>query len=69
MNDFRPISLLNAMYKVLTKVFANRLNPEQVEKVQATNIKVRFILAEVAILQEIICGHFKKRLKGGVLFK
>jgi len=65
----RTLKLLNVVYKILTKVLANRLNPELAEKVQATFIKVRFVQARVPIVQEIICGYSKQRLKCGVLLK
>ena len=56
-NEFRPISLLNAVIKTITKVLANRFLPHihfHIEQVQSTFTNNRYILDSVACAHEII---------------
>lgn len=70
--EFRPISLLNVVYKILTKVLTNRLNTKLdllVDKVQFGFMQGRFILDGVVIAQELISYHFRENIKKGLLLK
>lgn len=61
-NDFRPISLLNGIFKVIMKVLANRLRtllPQLIADSQSAFLAGRSALDNVACVQEIIatCHH------------
>ena len=59
-HQFKPCSLLNVSYKILTKVLANRLRSvlgNFVHKAQSAFIKDRFILDSVALVEGIIASH------------
>ncbi|XP_020272038.1 uncharacterized protein LOC109847206 [Asparagus officinalis] len=71
-NDYRPISLLNVIYKIITKVLTNRLNPKLemlIDPMQSGFIKNRFLLDGVVAAQEIIDDCFQNNKKGGILLK
>ena len=56
-NEFQPISLLNAIFKIISKVLANRLCPHihlLVDQAQSIFTKNRYILNSVACAQEIL---------------
>ena len=58
-NEFWPISLLNAIIKIITKVLVNRLRPHihlLVDQVQSAFTKNRYILDSVACAHEIIAA-------------
>ncbi|GJU82241.1 RNA-directed DNA polymerase, eukaryota [Tanacetum coccineum] len=62
--DFRPISLIGSMYKIITKVLANRLSlviSELVSDVQSAFVSNRHILDGPFILNELLswCKHKK----------
>lgn len=51
-NDFKPISLLNGIFKIIIKVLANKLRPFMIELIgdfQTTFLKGRFTLGCVAM--------------------
>jgi hypothetical protein len=55
--DFRPISLCNVIYKIITKSLANRLKPylpNYIDDAQAAFVKNRHISSNIVITQEII---------------
>jgi len=71
LNDFRPISLVGSMYKILAKVLANRLRyviDSVVSDTQSAFIKGRQILDGILIANEIVdeAHRGKKEL---ILFK
>ncbi|XP_028075237.1 uncharacterized protein LOC114277538 [Camellia sinensis] len=71
LNDYRPISLIGSMYKLLSKVLASRLKPvlpEVINETQSTFLGGRNILDGVLIANEIMDG-WKKAKKKGLLFK
>ncbi|KAK3226983.1 hypothetical protein Dsin_006845 [Dipteronia sinensis] len=71
MKDFRPISLVRCMYKVLAKVLANRVKSVMntiIGDYQMAFVKDRQILDNIVIAEEIV--HKWKRDKvGGILLK
>ncbi|XP_020252248.1 uncharacterized protein LOC109829595 [Asparagus officinalis] len=71
-NDYRPVSLLNVIYKVITKVLTNRLNTKLdllIDPLQSGFIKNRYLLDGVAAAQEIINDCFQNKKRGGILLK
>ena len=59
--SFRPISLLNVIYKIIRKVLTARLNTQLdnlVDNAKTGFIKGRFILDGVVVAQEIISNCF-----------
>nr|GFB17936.1 RNA-directed DNA polymerase, eukaryota, reverse transcriptase zinc-binding domain protein [Tanacetum cinerariifolium] len=68
-NDFRPISLIRSVYKVVTKVLANRLAPviaDLIFETQSAFIAGRQILDGLFILDEIL--HWCKRNNKKAMF-
>ena len=69
--DYRPISLQNVLFKIFTKVLANRLKPLMeglIDPTQSAFIKGRSILDGVAAVEEAIY-NCKKRNKEGIMIK
>ncbi|GKB75217.1 RNA-directed DNA polymerase, eukaryota, partial [Tanacetum coccineum] len=70
-SDFRPISLIGSVYKVITKVLANRLGhviSDLVSNTQSAFIKNRQILDGPFILNEII-AWCKRKKRQSLIFK
>jgi hypothetical protein len=67
MKKFRPISLLNCVFKIFTKVIKNRFSlliDRLISQQQSAFIKGRFILESVVSAHEIIYEVHRKRDKG-----
>lgn len=64
--QYRPICLLNSLYKLITKVLTIRVEPftdKLINKAQTAFLKGRNILSGIMCMHEII--HETKRKKGG----
>ncbi|GAU36456.1 hypothetical protein TSUD_166220 [Trifolium subterraneum] len=71
LNDFRPISLVGSLYKILAKVLANRLRQvvrSVVSEVQSAFVVARQILDGIMIANEIV-DDARRHRKELVLFK
>lgn len=69
--DFRPISLVTSLYKVVSKVLATRLREVLEETISATHgafVKNRQILDAVLVANEVVLKAMK-RDKVGLVFK
>ncbi|GJR55448.1 RNA-directed DNA polymerase, eukaryota [Tanacetum coccineum] len=70
-SDFRPISLIGSLYKVITKILANRLSSvlsDLVSDVQTTFVSNRQILDGPFIINELL-SWCKRKKKRAMLFK
>jgi len=71
LNDFRPIALVGCLYKILSKVLANRLRliiGRVVSDTQTTFVKERQILDGILIANEVV-DEAQKSNKELILFK
>lgn len=69
--DFRPISLVSSIYKVISKVLTQRLKyvlPQIISENQAAFIKDKQILDGILIAGELIDSRLKSK-KPGILCK
>ena len=73
LKNFRPISLCNVIYKIVTKVLVNRIRaflPRIVSPLQGSFIPRRGTLDNIILAQEMIHWmHRKQSKKGAVAFK
>lgn len=71
--DFRPISLCNVLYKIVTKVLVQRLRPflgDLISPLQSSFIPGRGTKDNTILLQEIVFQMQKsKKKKGDMIFK
>ena len=70
LRNWRPLSLLNTDYKILTKTLSNRLQkvlPKLVNKDQVGYIRGRYIGQNIRIIKDIMTYTAKKNLPGYIL--
>lgn len=63
--DFRPITLLQSSFKIISKVLSNRLAPvigELIGDYQSGFIKRTSILEDIVVSKEVIYRYFKTRM-------
>ncbi|GKV03045.1 hypothetical protein SLEP1_g15411 [Rubroshorea leprosula] len=71
LKDFRPISLIGCMYKLLAKVLANRLKkvmPVIISKTQSAFVGGRQLVDSVLVLNEVV-DEVRKRKQPAFVFK
>ena len=71
LNDYRPISLIGCMYKIMAKLLANRLRvvlPDLIDERQSAFIKNRHILHGILILNEVVDEAIWRK-KPAMMFK
>ncbi|KAG7533165.1 Reverse transcriptase zinc-binding domain [Arabidopsis thaliana x Arabidopsis arenosa] len=72
MTDFRPISCLNTVYKVISKLLAGRLKtvlPSCVNHAQSAFLPGRLLLENVLLATEIIQGYNRKDVRPSAMLK
>jgi hypothetical protein len=70
-NQFRPISLCNISYKIISKILANRLKlllPKIISPLQFAFVPNRSIQNDSILAHELLHSFKLKRGKGGFLF-
>jgi len=71
LNEFRPISLVGCVYKILSKILANRLKkvlPSVIHENQSAFLGGRGMLDSILVANETV-DYLKKEKKSGVLVK
>lgn len=72
MKDFRPIACCNLLYKVISKILANRLKailPDAIEPNQSAFIKGRLLLENVLLASEMVNGYHKDSISSRCAIK
>ena len=70
LNNYRPISLCNTIYKVITKIIVGRIRPlldKLISPIQAAFVPGRRGLNNIIIAQELIHSLDKKKGKDGFM--
>ncbi|XP_056848880.1 uncharacterized protein LOC108820129 [Raphanus sativus] len=72
MRDFRPIACCNVLYKVISKIIANRLRlilPRLVSENQTAFIKGRLLLENVLLASELVKDYHKEAVSARCVMK
>ncbi|CAA7046646.1 unnamed protein product [Microthlaspi erraticum] len=72
LQDFRPISCLNTLYKLITRLISDRLKsilPEIILPNQTAFIRDRLLLENVLLAAEVINGYHRKDLSPRITLK
>ena len=70
-SNFRPIALCNVIYKIITKIIANRIKnllPAFIPEIQGGFVKGRHIEENIILVQEAIHSSIHRKEKG-MIFK
>ena len=62
MRDYRPISCCNVLYKIISKLMANRLKlvlPKFIEPNQSAFVKDRLLMENVLLASELVKSYHK----------
>jgi hypothetical protein len=70
-HQFRPISLCNIVYKIISKILANRLKttlPKIISPLQSAFVRKRNIQDNSILAHELLHSFKNKKGKGGYMF-
>lgn len=70
--DFRPISCCNVLYKLISKIIAERLKPllnSIVDKAQSAFLPGRQMVDNIHLMQQLIRGYNRKRISPRCIIK
>jgi len=71
LNEFRPISLVGYVYKIISKILANKIKkvlPSVIDLNQAPFLGGRGILDSILVVNKMV-DYLKKKKKSGILVK
>ena len=65
LDDYRPISLVGCVYKIISKILANRIKnvlPKVIDNSQSAFIKGRGLMNSILVANEVVeeCRHKKR---------
>ena len=72
MRDYRPIACCNVLYKVVSKILANRLKvllPRVITENQSAFIKGRLLLENVLLASELVKDYHKEAVSPRCVLK